>query len=98
LPFPQPDRLVLLWGSKPAQDWPQLPLSQPNYADLRDRSRTFERLASSTLLPVSLTGRGEPAQIHAALLDADLFPALGIRRSLPGSRHRRVAGPVVRAD
>src|SRR5882757_7859218 len=33
LPFDEPDRLALLWGNEPAQDWPQLPLSQPNFID-----------------------------------------------------------------
>ena len=34
-PFQQPERLALFWGSKPHTNMPQLPLSLPNFNDVR---------------------------------------------------------------
>src|SRR5262245_28945004 len=45
LPFPNPEALYLVWGDRPASGFPQLPLSLPNFIDVRDRTRSFESLA-----------------------------------------------------
>ncbi|HZI94749.1 MAG TPA: ABC transporter permease [Patescibacteria group bacterium] len=79
LPFADPDRLALLWGSKPAQDWPQLPLSQPNFIDIRDQSRSFERMASWTFTRFNLTGQDQPEEVQTGIVNASLFPILGVR-------------------
>jgi putative ABC transport system permease protein len=45
LPFPNASALYLVWGDRPASGFPQLPLSLPNFLDVRTRSRSFEAMA-----------------------------------------------------
>src|SRR5688572_13059004 len=45
LPFPNPESLYLVWGDRPASGFPQLPLSLPNFVDVRERARSFESMA-----------------------------------------------------
>jgi hypothetical protein len=44
LPFPDSDRLVLIWGSKPHEGQPELPFSQPDFEDLRAQARALEAI------------------------------------------------------
>ena len=44
LPFPEPDRLVMLWEQTPAS--PRTRVSPINLLDWKARSRTFERMAA----------------------------------------------------
>ena len=63
IPFPDSNRLVLIWGSKPHEGQPEIPFSQPDFEDLRDRARSFDTLASWALGRGSLTGSGEPEHV-----------------------------------
>ena len=45
LPFPNPQQLYLVWAHRPVSAMPQLPVSLPNFIDIRDRSRSFESMA-----------------------------------------------------
>ena len=82
LPFPEPDRLALVFGSEPRQDWPQLPLSQPNFNDIRQQSRSFDSMASWTFTRFNLTGSDEPEEIQSAIVNASFFPTLGVKPAL----------------
>ena len=46
LSYPEPERLVWLWESNPAQNLPVMPASPANFADWREQSRSFEMLAA----------------------------------------------------
>src|SRR5580765_678492 len=54
LPFPDPSRLVEVNGRRPDVD--RDPLSLPDYLDLRDGNRTFERLAATFQWSANVTG------------------------------------------
>ena len=45
LPFPDPASLYLVWAYRPTSALPQLPLSLPNFLDVRERARSFQSLA-----------------------------------------------------
>jgi putative ABC transport system permease protein len=53
LPFPESDRLVLIWGSKPHEGQPEIPFSQPDFEDLRRQARSFVIRTSGNLLTLS---------------------------------------------
>ena len=88
LPFPDAERLYLIWGDKPASGYPQLPLSLPNFIDLRERARSFEAMAVWTSFAdsrFSVTGgctapaECEPENVQYAVASANLFTLLGAR-------------------
>jgi putative ABC transport system permease protein len=81
LPFANSDRLVLLWGDNPRSGWDRLPLSFPNYSDLRDQSSSFEELGAWTASRdrrLVLSGSSGPEQLQYAAGSASLFHALGV--------------------
>jgi putative ABC transport system permease protein len=85
LPFAHSDRLVLLWGDNPHSGWDHLPLSFPNYSDLREQSNSFEELGAWTASRdrrLVLSGSGGPEQVQYAAGSASLFRALGVQPSV----------------
>ncbi len=67
LPYPQPERLVALRSNE----------SLPDLDDIKEQSRSFEALGGAVMQPHDFTGEAEPVQVQAALVNADLFKALG---------------------
>lgn len=82
LPFPESDRLVLVWGSKPQEGQPELPFSQPDFEDLRAQSRSFDALGAWALGRGNVTGRAEAEQVQFATVTANLLDVLGVRPAL----------------
>jgi putative ABC transport system permease protein len=81
LPFPDASRLVVIWGDRPQSGYPQLPLSLPNFVDLRERSRSFDDLAVWTSFAdtkLDLGGAGDPQKVQYAIGSASLFSMLGV--------------------
>src|SRR5688500_10689564 len=99
LPYTEPDRLVRLWESNPAQARTEAAVSVPNFQDWQSQQSVFEQLAASELTTFNLTGSGEPQRIPAARITANLIPMLGVtplvgRSFLPEEEkggHNRVA-------
>jgi putative ABC transport system permease protein len=79
LPYPDADRLVMLWEKK--RDLPNQEniVAPANLLDWRARTRTLEQLAMFRLQRVSLTGSGEPVEIQSHSVDREFFPALRIK-------------------
>ena len=78
LPFPEAERLVLLWGSKPHEGQPEIPFSQPDFEDLRARARAFDRIGAWALGRGTLSG-GEPEQVQWAVITSSLFEVLSVQ-------------------
>src|SRR5215510_9400646 len=83
-PFQQPERLALFWGSKPRTNMPQLPLSQPNFNDVRAQCQSCERLSAWTIEYANLTRSNqaqgaEPERVQYAIVSADFFTTLGVQ-------------------
>ena len=84
LPFPESEQLVWVWGniSNGVNTASVAPL---DFLDYRDQNRTFEQLAASVsvIVPVNLTGGGEPERLTASAVTGNYFdtfkvaPALG---------------------
>ncbi len=79
LPYPDPDRLVMVWEANRDREGDRNVASPGNYLDWRSQNRVFERLAAVYQTRMNLTGRGEPVEVPAELATADLFPLLGLR-------------------
>jgi predicted permease len=74
LPFPEPDRLMMLWERTPGY---QMELSPGNYADWKAQSKSFSSMGAYSAYAVNLTGSGEPRRIETARVTWDLFPTIG---------------------
>jgi putative ABC transport system permease protein len=95
LPYPDPDRLVVLW-ERPAQG--DSPVSYQNFLDWSAASTSFERLAAYRSDQFNLTGAGEPEHPDGMVVTASLLPALGVEpaegRGFAESDDRPDAAPV----
>ena len=77
LPFPRPDRLVLLTERSP--QFPILSVTYPNYVDWKHLSHSFEAVGAVQNANLTLTGAGDANRVAAQRVSANLFDMLGIR-------------------
>ena len=78
LPYPEPDRIVMLWQL--GQSGNQNNISDPNFFDLKEQSRSFSALAEvSGTGPVSVTGDVEPVRAPAVRISREFFDVLGVQ-------------------
>ena len=75
LPYPEPDRLMTVWT--PWEGYRFNPLSEPDWADLRDGSRSFQAWGVYEAQSLNLSGDGEPEQVSGVRLSATVLQALG---------------------
>lgn len=78
LPFPEPERLVAIWGTHAQLNESKRPLSYPDVADLQSMSTTFENVAAYDEGSVTLTRAGQPVHIPAARVNANIFSLLDV--------------------
>jgi putative ABC transport system permease protein len=81
LPFDGADRLVLVSMTRPDSGDFARPFSYPDYADLRERSGSFESAAAWALGRFTLTS-GEPELLHYAVVTSSFFSVLRVRPAL----------------
>jgi len=80
LPFPDPDRLVMVYDTQPACT--TCPASFPKYQDWRRRNQVFSAIGGSTNGSLVLTGKGDPIRVRSAPTTASLGDVLGVRPQL----------------
>jgi putative ABC transport system permease protein len=89
LPYPQPERLFTMRSNQ----------SLPDLEDIQSKSESFEYLGGVVMQAQDYTSEGEPLQVQAALINADLLKALGARaaigRTISGEEDRFGGDPVV---
>ena len=78
LPYPQPDRLMMVWTYNPRQGFDKDVGTYPNFEDWRRASTSFERMSAYSGASVTLTGSGDPAQIRGGRVTPDFFDTLGV--------------------
>lgn len=80
LPYSDPDRLVIVWGelrNRNVHDWP---FANPDFADLRAQTTTFEGLAAVVTGRNAVAGpNGETVTIRMANATTNIFSVLGLR-------------------
>ncbi|HEY6808174.1 MAG TPA: ABC transporter permease, partial [Gemmatimonadales bacterium] len=94
LPFPDGDRLVQI--NTAGMQNARFGISYPDLADLRGLTRDFGGVGASTSQRYNLTGAGDPLEVQAASVSADLFGVLGVtpevgRLFAPADEHAPVA-------
>ena len=79
LPYHEPERLVRLASTDPANNLTRVGFSYSRFLDVQQRQHVFSDLALSIDNRFTLTGRGDPEQITGMHAAAALLPALGLQ-------------------
>lgn len=85
LPYPDPERLVMLWGEPTDGNGEKVVTwsSHPDYLDYRDQIHSFSELAAYRSPTATLTTPGGEARfVETALTTANLFKVFGIEAAL----------------
>lgn len=86
LPYPESDRLVAVWSRflpESGFDFPEFPLSPPEYFDYRAQSSAAEDIAAYHGYRATLiAGDGTPISVRAAATTANLFHVLRVDPAL----------------
>jgi len=81
LPYADPGQLVMLWES--IKEYPQIPVSYPNFLDWRGRLRSFDDVGLYRGFgDFTLTGRGNAERVRGGLASGSLFTTLGVQATL----------------
>jgi predicted permease len=78
LPYKDADGLVKIWGTNPKKGVDIDQFSPGDFQDIRNQSRAFMDLGSSTDQVYSLTEAGDPESIPGYQLSANFFNLLGV--------------------
>jgi predicted permease len=81
LPFPEPDRIVLVWERAPGGEDHNL-ANAYNVLRWQSRNQTFDAMGSVIPLPMNVTGLGEAEQVDGFGTVGGFFDALGVRALL----------------
>jgi putative ABC transport system permease protein len=81
LPFPDPDRLVLLWEdfSERGGGSTRAEVSPADFAAWKEQNRSFTDVAALFTGTFNLTGTGTPEKLAGALTTGNLFSVLGMQ-------------------
>jgi putative ABC transport system permease protein len=82
LPYPDSDRLVMVWGKNLQKGFDWDLVSPADFADWQAQNDVFEQMAASRDAIYTLTGRVEPEQILGYRFSADFFQVMGVKPAL----------------
>lgn len=77
LPYPDPERLVMIWDTNAELSKDKDGPTPANVLDWRDRNRVFSGIGAWREGSAVLVGDGDAEQIQIARVTADFFPVLG---------------------
>ena len=97
LPFRDPDKLLMLFESKP--NFKEGSISYPNFLDWQRDNRSFSSITAYRPTSFSLTGTGEAEQVRGKMVSSAFFSTLGVNltmgRMFTAEEDRLGASPVV---
>jgi putative ABC transport system permease protein len=79
LPYPDPNRITMVWVDNRREKIKEDINSYPNYRDWRDQNTVYEHLAGYTETALALTGAGEPERLFGAETTANFFDVMGLK-------------------
>jgi putative ABC transport system permease protein len=100
LPFANSEQLMNIWETDSVRGTQRGSASYPNFADWREQNHVFEHVSTYRNSDFIMTGRGESTRLQGAVVNADLFPLLGVtpligRGFLPAEDNPGESGRVV---
>lgn len=85
LPYPEPDRITMLWRLAPISNAfgvDDFPWGRADFSLLREQTKVFESLGAFQADTFNLTGQGEPVFLEGMRATAGFFPSLGVAPEL----------------
>jgi putative ABC transport system permease protein len=82
LPYPEADRLVMVWEDATHQSFPRNNPAPGNYFDWRRQNRVFTDMAAMRFRNANLTGDGPPEMVLGRGATASLFSVMGVQPTL----------------
>ncbi len=82
LPMNDPDRVVSVWEHSLRAGVDRNEMAPANYFDLRNQNQVFEGVGAFGDASMNLIGVGEPEQLDARLVTANVFALLGVKPAL----------------
>jgi putative ABC transport system permease protein len=83
LPYKDPDRLAIVWEHNLPRDRRNNVVSPGNYLHWREMNSVFAEMSIvSMTFRAAYTGDGEPEEVRQQLVNATLFPMLGVNAAL----------------
>jgi putative ABC transport system permease protein len=79
LPYPEADRVVMVWMDNRHLGLKEDVHSYPNLMDLKAQNRSLSYLNAYREAGFNLTGTGEPQRVIAGVVSAEVFAALSAR-------------------
>ncbi len=82
LPFPEPDRIVQVFGSNVSRGWARITLTEANFWDLHDQNTTLEAFGALSFDSFTMTGAGAnaaPERVSGGKVTTGVFRSLGVR-------------------
>jgi len=76
LPYPNSDRLQVVWGNYRALNIARLPAKAAEYDDYAQQKQVFDSVAAYANQSFNLSTGSEPERIRGAYVSANLFPTL----------------------
>src|SRR5438067_11081474 len=78
LPFPDPQRLVVVWEYNLPREKKDNVVSPGNYLHWRDMNRVFEQMAGIATFRTTLTGQGDPEELPVQYVNGALLTMVGV--------------------
>jgi putative ABC transport system permease protein len=82
LPYPEPDRLAVVWSQFPTMELMEFPSSWPEFEDYRSATRSFEELGIWGRTQRTLTGGESPERLDVVFLSHTMFSVLGVEPAI----------------
>lgn len=83
LPYDEPEAIVAISRTRPAQNLQSIPVTIHDFEDWRDQQTSFERLAAFVSITVNASdGKGQPVHYFGTRTNADLFDLLRVQPSM----------------
>jgi putative ABC transport system permease protein len=78
LPYPDPDRLIVFWGTAPEKGLPEVSMPSGLVELYVSKARTFAKLAAFGRRGVTITDNGDAERIDGADVTRDFFDVMGV--------------------
>ena len=82
LPFTQPEQLVRVFQTQPANNITRMVTSPPNFEDWRKMNKSFVSMGAYSEAAVNMSGEGEPQRLQSMQITEDVLPTLGVKPAL----------------
>jgi putative ABC transport system permease protein len=82
LPFPEPDRLVMVWERTPGGGEQRNVTRAYSVLQWQARNQSFEHLAGMMPLPANVAGIGDAEQVDGFSVIGEFFDALGVKAQI----------------